>query len=57
MIHILSKGHLASIWPNSRSELAKEGKEPTIPKKQIYANMYLESDHVLFEQAWSEMKR
>ena len=47
-----------------REELINEGKEPTIPKKQIYANgqtvdanMYLESDRALFEQAWSAIKR
>ena len=53
--------HLAKL---KKGELMQEGKEPTIPKKQIYANgqavnanMYLESDRALFEQAWSEMKR
>ena len=47
-----------------REELKKEGKEPVLQKKQIYANgqtvdanMYLESDRALFEQAWSAMKR
>ena len=53
--------HLAKL---KKGELINEGKEPTIPKKQIFANgqavnanMYLESDRALFEQAWSEMKR
>ena len=53
--------HLARL---KKGELINEGKEPTIPKKQIYANgqavsanMYLESDRALFEQAWSDMKR
>ena len=53
--------HLAKL---KKGELLNEGKEPTIPKKQIYANgqavsanMYLESDRALFEQAWSDMKR
>ena len=53
--------HLAKL---KKGELINEGKEPTIPKKQIYANgqavsanMYLENDRALFEQAWSEMKR
>jgi hypothetical protein len=53
--------HLAKL---KREELMKEGKEPVLPKKQIFANgqavnanMYLESDRALFEQAWSEMKR
>ena len=47
-----------------REELIKEGKEPTIPKKQIYANgqaveanMYVETDRALFEKAWGMMKR
>ena len=53
--------HLAKL---KKEELVKEGKEPVLPKKQIYANgqtvnanMYLESDRALFEQAWSDMKR
>ena len=53
--------HLAKL---KKGELINEGKEPTIPKKQIYANgqavsanMHLENDRALFEQAWSEMKR
>jgi hypothetical protein len=53
--------HLAKL---KKGELINEGKEPTIPKKQIFANgqavnanMHLESDRALFEQAWSEMKR
>ena len=47
-----------------REELIKEGKEPTILKKQIYANgqtvdanLYFENDRALFEKAWSLMKR
>ena len=46
-----------------REELVKEGKEPKIQKKQIYANgptvdanLYFESDRALFEKAWSTMK-
>jgi hypothetical protein len=46
-----------------REQLIKEGKEPTIPKKQIYANgqaveanMYVETDRALFEKAWGMMK-
>jgi hypothetical protein len=53
--------HLAKL---KKGELINEGKEPVLPKKQIFANgqavnanMYLESDRALFEQAWSEMKR
>ena len=47
-----------------RGELKKEGKEPVLQKKQIYANgqtvdanMYLETDRALFEKAWTEIKR
>jgi hypothetical protein len=47
-----------------REELIKEGKEPTILKKQIFANgqtidanLYFENDRALFEKAWSLMKR
>lgn len=47
-----------------REELKKEGKEPVLQKKQIYANgqtvdanMYLEPDRALFEKAWTEIKR
>jgi len=53
--------HLAKL---KKGELINEGKEPVLPKKQIFANgqavnanMHLESDRALFEQAWSEMKR
>ena len=53
--------HLARL---KREELKKEGKEPVLQKKQIYANgqtvdanMYLETDRALFEKAWTEIKR
>jgi hypothetical protein len=47
-----------------REQLAKEGKDPEIPKKQIYANgqtvnanLYFESDRGIFEQAWTAMQK
>ena len=53
--------HLARL---KKEELAKDGKEPVVLKKQMYANgqvvnakMCLDSDRALFEQAWSDMKR
>ena len=47
-----------------REQLVNEGKDPEIPKKQIYtngqtvnANLYFESDRAIFEQAWTTMRR
>ena len=47
-----------------REQLVKEGKDPEIPKKQIYANgqtvnanLYFESDRDIFEQAWTAMQK
>ena len=45
-----------------QAQLVSEGKDPQIPKKQIYANgqtvnanLYFEPDRPLFEQAWAAM--
>ena len=47
-----------------RQALIKEGKEPKLEKKQIYANgqtvpanLYFETDRAIFEDAWSIMAR
>ena len=47
-----------------KEQLISEGKEPEIPKKQIYANgqtvnanLYFETDRGIFEQAWAALRR